>query len=117
MVIAASALLAAMAWCALPGVPHAKSFWMVLAAATMLLWTVYQYLFLLYAGRTPGMSMRSIHLRTFDGREPEWEQRRSRACFMFVSFAAAALGFLWALVDEDALCWHDRISQTFPTTE
>jgi hypothetical protein len=30
--------------------------------------------------------------------------------------APVMLGFLWAMVDEDMLCWHDRISQTFPTT-
>jgi uncharacterized RDD family membrane protein YckC len=117
VVIAAGALLAAMACRALPEIPHTRPFWMMLGAATMLLWTVYQHLFLLYAGRTPGMSMRSIRLRTFDGRVPEWKQRHRRARFIFVSFAAVALGFLWALVDEDALCWHDRISQTFPTTE
>jgi len=117
VVIAAGALLGAIAWSALPEVPHTKPFWMMLGAATMLLWTIYQHLFLLYAGRTLGMSLRSIHLRTFDGRVPEWKQRHRRARFMFVSFAAAALGFLWALVDEDALCWHDRLSQTFPTTE
>ncbi len=27
------------------------------------------------------------------------------------------LGFLWALWDEDQLSWHDRISQTFVTTD
>jgi uncharacterized RDD family membrane protein YckC len=117
VVMAAGVLLAAMACRALPEVPHTKPFWMMLGAATMLLWTVYQHLFLLYAGRTPGMSLRSIHLRTFDGRVPQWQERGRRARFIFVSFAAAALGFLWALVDEDALCWHDRVSQTFPTTE
>ena len=104
---------------ALPGIGIAIAFGLnpLLGAATMLLWTVYQHLFLLYAGRTPGMSLRSIHLRTFDGRVPQWQERGRRARFIFVSFAAAALGFLWALVDEDALCWHDRVSQTFPTTE
>ncbi len=115
--MAAGALFGAMACRALPEVPHAKPFWMALGAVTVLLWAVYQHLFLLYAGRTLGMSMRGIHLSTFDGRVPEWKQRRRRARFMFISFASVALGFLWALVDEDALCWHDRISQTFPTTE
>ncbi len=117
VVMAAGLLFAVMACRALPGIPHAKPFWMTLGAATLLLWAVYQYLFLLYAGRTLGMSMRGIRLSTFDGRAPLWKQRGRRARFMFISFAAAALGFLWALVDEDALCWHDRISRTFPTTE
>jgi hypothetical protein len=25
------------------------------------------------------------------------------------------LGMLWALVDEEALTWHDHMSKTFPT--
>jgi uncharacterized RDD family membrane protein YckC len=106
-----------MALRALPDIPHTKPFWMVLGAVSLLLWAVYQHLFLLCAGRTPGMSMRGIRLRTFDGRAPEWKQRVSRARYIFISFASVALGFLWALVDEDTLCWHDRISQTFPTNE
>ena len=115
VVIAAGALFAAIACYALPGVPHTKPFWMGLAGATVLLWAVYQYLFLLYAGRTVGMSLRGIHLSTFAGQPPEWAQRGRRARFVLISFVSAALGFLWALADEDTLCWHDRISQTFPT--
>jgi len=115
--MAAGLLFAAMAWRALPGIPHAKPFWMMLGAVTLLLWAIYQHLFLLYAGRTPGMSMRGIRLSTFDGQAPQWKQRRRRARFILISFAAVTLGFLWALVDEDALCWHDRISRTFPTVE
>jgi uncharacterized RDD family membrane protein YckC len=115
VVLAAGALFGAMACRALPEVPHTKPFWMGLAAVTVLLWAVYQHLFLLYAGRTVGMSMRGIHLSTFDGRVPGWAERRRRARFIVLSFASVALGFLWALVDEDTLCWHDRLSQTFST--
>jgi uncharacterized RDD family membrane protein YckC len=117
VVLAASLLFGGMAWRALPEIPHAKPFWMVLGVVTVLFWAVYQHLFLLYAGRTLGMSLRGIRLSTFDGRVPEWGQRSRRARSMFVSFAPVTLGFLWALVDEDELCWHDRISQTFPTSE
>jgi uncharacterized RDD family membrane protein YckC len=116
VVIAAGLLFAGIAFRVLPGIPHAKPFWMALAAVTMLLWVVYQHLFLLFAGRTIGMSVRGIRLSTFDGHAPQWKQRRRRVRFMFISFAAVTLGFLWALVDEDALCWHDRISRTFPTS-
>jgi uncharacterized RDD family membrane protein YckC len=117
VVMSAGMLFAGMAWRALPEIPHTKPFFMTLGAVTLLFWAVYQYMFLLYAGRTPGMSMRGIRLSTFDGRAPGWKQRASRTRFMFISFASVSLGFLWALVDEDALCWHDRISQTFPTNE
>jgi uncharacterized RDD family membrane protein YckC len=117
MVLGAGLLFGAMAWRALPGLPHAKPFFMILGAVTVLFWAVYQHLFLLYGGRTPGMSLVGIHLSTFDGHAPVWKQRSRRARFMCISFASVGLGFLWALVDQDALCWHDRISQTFPTTD
>jgi hypothetical protein len=32
-----------------------------------------------------------------------------------VSFIAAGIGLLWALVDEERLTWHDYMSKTFPT--
>jgi uncharacterized RDD family membrane protein YckC len=117
MVMAAGALFAVIACYSLPGVPRTKPFWMGIGVVTMLLWAIYQCLFLLYAGRTVGMRMTGIHLSTFDGRAPEWTERGRRARFILISFASVALGFLWALVDEDTLCWHDRISQTFPTAD
>ena len=52
VVVAAGLLFGAMAWRALPDIPHTKPFWMGLGAVTLLLWAVYQHLFLLYAGRT-----------------------------------------------------------------
>ena len=99
----------------LPELPQGKPFWVALAVVTILLWAVYQHLFLLYAGRTVGMRITGIRLSTFDGRPPRWSERRRRARFILISFASVALGFLWALVDEDTLCWHDRVSHTFPT--
>ncbi|HVJ04547.1 MAG TPA: RDD family protein [Candidatus Saccharimonadales bacterium] len=117
LVVTAGLLFGAMAWRALPEIPHTKPFWMMLGAVTLVFWALYQHMFLLYAGRTPGMRMRGIRLSTFDGQVPLWKQRSTRARFVFISFASVALGFIWALVDEDTLCWHDRISQTFPTSE
>jgi uncharacterized RDD family membrane protein YckC len=115
IVLAGGAIFAGMAFHALPDVPHTKPFFMALAAVTVLFWAFYQHLFLLYAGRTPGMALKGIRLSTFEGQPPAWEERFSRARFMFFSMASMLLGFVWALVDEDMLCWHDRISRTFPT--
>ena len=81
-----------------------------------MLWAAYQQMFLLYAGRTLGMRMLGIRLSTFDGGVPQWSERRSRARSILISCASVALGFLWALIDEERLCWHDRLSRTFPTT-
>ena len=116
VVAAGGALFAAILGRTMPEPPHGKPFWVALVLVTMLLWAAYQYLFLLYAGGTVGMRMTGIRLSTFDGRSPQWTERRRRARFILISLASVALGFLWALVDEDTLCWHDRVSQTFPTT-
>lgn len=76
---------------------------------------VYKVLWCLADGDTPGM--RSAHLRlvNFDGQKPDREQRIYRMASGVLSLLAAGLGVLWALVDEEALTWHDHISKTFPT--
>jgi hypothetical protein len=35
---------------------------------------------------------------------------------MLFSLVSMGLGFAWALVDEDCLCWHDRMTRTFLTS-
>jgi uncharacterized RDD family membrane protein YckC len=117
VIASAGALFTAIAWRALPDISHSKPFWTAMAAVSVLLWALYQQLFLLCAGRTFGMRQRGIRLTSFDGHVPHWRQRRSRALFLLISTATGMLGNLWALLDNNALCWHDRLSQTFPTLE
>jgi uncharacterized RDD family membrane protein YckC len=74
------------------------------AAYQVILWT--------WAGTTVGTAFCGMELRTFDGVPPTRKRRLARACSSTLSSGAAGLGFLWALIDEDALCWHDRISRT-----
>ena len=75
-------------------------------------WALYQYIFLVYGGTTPGLQMTGLRLTTFDGNPVPRRQRRWRALATMVSCASLGLGFLWALVDEDGLGWHDRITRT-----
>jgi uncharacterized RDD family membrane protein YckC len=117
VVASAGALFTAIARDAVPQISHAKPFWMAMAAVTVLLWALYQQMFLLFAGRTFGMRLLGVRLASFDGSTPHWRQRRSRALFLLISTATGMLGNLWALLDKNTLCWHDRLSQTFPTTE
>lgn len=75
-------------------------------------WALYQYIFLVYGGTTPGLQMSGLRLTTFDGNPVPRRQRQWRALATMVSCASLGLGFLWALVDEDGLGWHDRITRT-----
>jgi hypothetical protein len=34
---------------------------------------------------------------------------------MAMSSLSLGLGVVWALLDEDTLCWHDRITRTYIT--
>lgn len=88
---------------------------LILAAVVIagLLWSVYQYLFVVYAGRTFGMMATKIQLRTFKGKTPTLRQRRKRVLGFYLSLLSLGMGLMWVLVDVDALCWHDRLSQTY----
>jgi uncharacterized RDD family membrane protein YckC len=77
------------------------------------LWLLFQYLFLVYGRGTPGMRATHLKLLGFDGKQASAFARRSRALATTLSAFSVGLGFAWALVDEDTLGWHDRISQTY----
>ena len=77
-----------------------------------LCWTVYQYIFLVHRGQTLGMQFAQLEVKTFDG-EPAWpNERRLRVLGLALSCASLGLGFLWSLIDEDRLGWHDRITRS-----
>ena len=82
-------------------------------ALPAILWAVFQYIFLVYTGSTPGMRFAGLQLTDFDGTLPSRSTRRWRALAMALSAVSLGLGFLWCLLDEDTLCWHDRITRTY----
>ena len=73
----------------------------------------YQYVFLLYGARTPGMVFARLSLSTFQGTAPNRRERILRLLGIAVSCSSLMLGFIWAFFDDDTLCWHDRISRTY----
>jgi uncharacterized RDD family membrane protein YckC len=93
--------------------PPAKAGFLFAMAASCVFWVIYQYLFLVYAGITPGMQMARLRLITFDGGPARRQARRGRAVAMALSTLSLGLGLVWALLDEDTLCWHDRITRTY----
>jgi uncharacterized RDD family membrane protein YckC len=85
----------------------------VLSALAILFWSAYQYLFLVYSASTPGLRLAGLRLLRFDGRPLGRNLRRWRVLASFLSALSLAMGYLWVFLDEDALCWHDRITHTY----
>jgi uncharacterized RDD family membrane protein YckC len=117
IVAAASAVFGAVAYKLLPGVQLSKPLILTAAAVPVLLWAVYQYVMMMYAGKTAGMLAAKVRLSTFKGEAPSWRNRRSRVVGLYFSTASLTMGLLWSLVDVDALCWHDRTSHTYLTRQ
>jgi uncharacterized RDD family membrane protein YckC len=83
-----------------------------LGMVAVLLWAVYEFLFVVYTGSTPGLRAARLRLAGFDGSRPNRHLRRWRVLASFLSAFSAGLGYLWCLLDQDGLCWHDRITRT-----
>ncbi len=76
-------------------------------------WTSYQYLLLVYTGTTPGLRLARLQLSRFDGTTVPRKTRRWRVLAAVLSGLSLALGYAWCFLDEDRLCWHDRITRTY----
>jgi uncharacterized RDD family membrane protein YckC len=85
------------------------------AGALLTIPLVYKLLWSFAGQDTPGMRILGLELVDFDGRRPSRARRYGRALGSVLSLAAAGIGMIWALVDEDKLAWHDHISASFPT--
>lgn len=75
-------------------------------------WLAYQYAFLVYSGKTPGLWAAKLHLAGFDGQPAARAVRRWRVLASVLSLVSLGLGYAWCFVDEDQLSWHDRITRT-----
>ncbi|HEY1660251.1 MAG TPA: RDD family protein [Candidatus Sulfotelmatobacter sp.] len=76
-------------------------------------WSAYQYLLVVYAGTTPGLLLARLELCRFNGTPAKRGLRRWRVLASFLSAASLGMGYLWVFLDEDSLCWHDRITHTY----
>ena len=87
----------------------------VTGATLALFYAQYFALFTIFGGCTPGMMLSRLRVMSFDGGVPTSRQMAWRSFGYLVSAGTCFLGFLWALWDEDQLCWQDRISRTYLT--
>jgi uncharacterized RDD family membrane protein YckC len=85
----------------------------IIAGLATLFWAAYQYLLVVYAGTTPGLRLARLVLSRFDGAAASRGSRRWRVLASFLSALSLGMGYAWMFLDEDALCWHDRITHTY----
>jgi uncharacterized RDD family membrane protein YckC len=83
------------------------------AGIPCLFWAVYQYLLIVYSASTPGLRIAGLELARFDGTATSRSLRRWRVLAACLSAVSAGMGYAWMFLDEDALCWHDRITHTY----
>jgi uncharacterized RDD family membrane protein YckC len=77
------------------------------------LWAAYQYLLIVYCGTSPGLKIAKLKLSHFDGTHVPRKTRRWRVLASILSGLSLGLGYAWCFLDEDQLCWHDRITRTY----
>jgi uncharacterized RDD family membrane protein YckC len=77
-----------------------------------LFWAAYQYLLMVYSGSTPGLRALRLQVRRFDGNPPNRKLRRARVLCSLLSAISLGLGYAWHFLDEDGLCWHERVTKT-----
>jgi uncharacterized RDD family membrane protein YckC len=75
-------------------------------------WMVYEFVLVVFTGSTPGLRVARLKLVRFDDSPVNRQTRRWRVLASFLSAFSAGLGYLWCFVDQDSLCWHDRITRT-----
>jgi uncharacterized RDD family membrane protein YckC len=83
-----------------------------LGITAMALWAAYEFLFVVYTGSTPGLRAARVQLARFDGSPLTRRLRRWRVLASLLSALSVGLGYLWCFLDQDGLCWHDRITRT-----
>jgi uncharacterized RDD family membrane protein YckC len=83
------------------------------AGIPCLFWAAYQYLLVVYSTSTPGLRLAGLELARFDGTSTTRSLRRWRVLAGWLSAVSLGMGYVWVFLDEDALCWHDRITHTY----
>lgn len=114
IVSVAVAMFSAIFYATARSMPSGKSSALILCLTLGLIWSMYQLLFLIYSGTTPGMNAAHLGISDFHDNVPAARTRAARAVSLALVCLSCGLGFLWALLDEDHLGWHDRMTQTYP---
>jgi len=99
--------------CTSQAIPPAAQLLAMTLLLAGVLWPVYQYVLLVYAGATPGLKLAKLRLSRFNSGPVPRSRRRWRVLASALSGISLGLGYAWSILDEDQLCWHDRITETY----
>jgi hypothetical protein len=113
LVAAASALFGFIFWKVAAIRPPELQLYALAGGVLCAFWTVYQYLLIVYSATTPGLRAVGLELTRFDGTPTTRSLRRWRVLASYLSALSLGMGYAWVFLDEDSLCWHDRITHTF----
>jgi len=113
IMICATSLFAVCAALFANSLPMNKAMLASAAISLLMLVTIYYFLSLYFGHGTPGMGASGLRVLRFSGSAPSRAIMGWRALATVLSAAALGMGFAWSLIDEDRLCWHDRITHTY----
>jgi hypothetical protein len=114
LVVAAASALAGFIFWKVAGVRPPKFQLLALAIGVpCLLWATYQFLLMVYVSNTPGLRLAKLELTCFNGTPANRGVRRWRILASYLSALSLGMGYAWVFLDEDGLCWHDRITHTY----
>jgi uncharacterized RDD family membrane protein YckC len=113
IILLGAALFGMIFWNATAIRPPLSQLLSLVVAVPCFLWGAYQYLLLVYAATTPGLRLAGLELAQFDGTPASRRLRRWRVLASYLAAVSLGMGYVWVFLDEDALCWHDRITHTY----
>jgi uncharacterized RDD family membrane protein YckC len=112
LVVAAGSVFGAIYYRIVGATPTPVQVAMMGSGLLILCWAAYQYLLVVYSGSTPGLRALRLQVRRFDGNPPNRKLRRARVLCSLLSAVSLGLGYAWHFLDEDGLCWHERVTKT-----
>lgn len=97
--------------------PTVRQVMVLTMGALPFFWFAYQYLLIVYSGTTLGLRAMKLQLQCFDGSTTHRRLRRWRVLGSVLSAVSLGMGYAWQFLDEDALCWHERVTKTYLAPE
>ncbi len=116
IVVAAGGLFGAIYYRIVGSTPTPVQAAMLGSSLLILCWAAYQYLLVVYSGSTPGLRALRLQVRRFDGNPANRKLRKARVLCSLLSAVSLGLGYAWHFLDEDGLCWHERVTRTHIST-